>query len=65
MVNIDDFCAKHGCSRRELLDFIDEVVSDVNTLGRDQIKHELAVMKAKDYITQYQTEHLHDPDLDN
>ena len=63
MVNIDDFCAKHGCSRKELLDFIDEVMTDVNALGVDQIKHELAVMMAKDYITEYQTEHLHDKKL--
>jgi len=62
LVNIDDFCAKHGCSRRELLDFIDEVMTDVNSLGTEQIKHELAVMKAKDYITQYQLEHLRKDD---
>jgi len=58
MVNIDDFCAKHGCTRRELLDFIDEVMTDVNALGVDQIKHELSVMMAEDYVTKYQMEHL-------
>ena len=58
MVNIDDFCAKHGCSRKELLEIVDEVVSNINTLNKEEIKHELAEDMAKELIEKYQMEHL-------
>jgi len=43
---LDEFCTKWGCSRGELLDLIDEVVSDVNTMNKDQIQRELRDSKA-------------------
>ncbi len=58
MVNIDDFCAKHGCTRKELLEMVDEVVSNIATLNKDEIKHELAEDMAKELIEKYQMEHL-------
>jgi len=63
MVSIDDFCAKHGCSRKELLAMVDEIVSDVNKLNVDEIRHELAEDISKQLIKQFQTEHLHDKKL--
>ncbi len=66
MVNIDDFCAKHGCTRKELLEMVDEIVTNVNTMSTNEIKHELAEDMSKDLIKAYQTEHLgHDKELDN
>ncbi len=58
MVNIDDFCAKHGCTRKELLDMVDEVVSHIATINVDEIKHELAEIMAEEYVKDYQMEHL-------
>ncbi len=58
MVSIDDFCAKHGCSRKELLEIVDYVVANINELNKDEIKHELATMMAEDYVKKYQMEHL-------
>ena len=50
MVSIDDFCAKHGCSRKELLEMVDSIVANVNSLNKDEIKHELATIMAEDYV---------------
>jgi len=58
MVNIDDFCAKHGCTRKELLDMVDDIVSNIATMNKDEIKHELAVAIADDLVKNYQMEHL-------
>ena len=58
MVNIDDFCAKHGCSRKELLEMVDEIVSNIATLNKTEIKHELATIMAEEYVKDYQMEHL-------
>ncbi len=55
---LDDFCAKHGCTRKELLAVIDDVVSDINQLNFHELKHELAELMAEDYVKQFQTEHL-------
>jgi len=58
MVNIDDFCAKHGCTRKELLEMVDHIVSNVNALNKEEIKHELAEDMAKELVKAFQTEHL-------
>ena len=58
MVSIDDFCAKHGCTRKELLEMVDNVVANVNTLNKDEIKHKLAEIMAEDMVAKFQMEHL-------